>query len=363
MNKINSKQIEQTLAAYQEPYLEKDLVTAKVLQTCHINQQTVTVDLQFGFPIQTLKQSIQASLQALVKEAFPNYKFIFNITQKIIAHQVQPAVKAHPAIKNIIAVGSGKGGVGKSTTAVNIALGLQQAGAQVGLLDADIYGPNQPLILGKKTKPTVVDKKFEPVMCYGLQTNSIGYLIEDDQAMIWRGPMVSGALLQLLNDTRWQALDYLIIDLPPGTGDVQLTLAKQVPVSGAVIVTTPQKVAVADAEKSVAMFKRVKVPILGIVENMSVYHCPHCHTSTHLFGAAGGRELATKYQLSLLAEIPLELTIREQTDQGRPAILIPESNISFIYQYLALKIAARLSLQPKNWMVNFPQVIVENRPA
>lgn len=265
-------------------------------------------------------------------------------------------------MKKIIAVASGKGGTGKSTTAVNLALALQATGATVGLLDADIYGPSQPQMLGIDDKPRVnANKKFEPVMRYGLQTNSIGYLIKDEQAMIWRGPMVSSALMQLLNDTAWQDLDYLVIDLPPGTGDIQLTLAKKVPVNGAIIVTTPQPVAVIDAARAIAMFQKVKLPILGIVENMSYHICPHCEHKSNIFGAHGGEELAKQYELECLVKIPLDAHIRVQSDLGKPIVMSePDGKIAKLYLDLAQKVIDKLAAQPVDYRSRFPRIVVES---
>jgi ATP-binding protein involved in chromosome partitioning len=265
-------------------------------------------------------------------------------------------------IKNIIAVASGKGGVGKSTTAVNLALALAEEGAKVGVLDADIYGPSQPRMLGINAKPESKDgKTLEPMVGYGMQAMSIGFLIDEETPMIWRGPMVTQALEQLLNDTNWADLDYLVVDLPPGTGDTQLTLAQKVPVSGAVIVTTPQDIALLDARKGLKMFEKVEVPVLGIVENMSIHICSNCGHEEHIFGQGGGASMAQQYNVDLLGALPLDIRIREETDGGKPTVVAePESRISQIYREIARKTAAKLSLQAKDYAAKFPNIVIQN---
>jgi ATP-binding protein involved in chromosome partitioning len=275
---------------------------------------------------------------------------------------VQKALKPIDNIKNIIAVASGKGGVGKSTTAVNLALALAEEGAKVGVLDADIYGPSQPRMLGITGKPESADgKTLEPMVGYGLQAMSIGFLIDEETPMIWRGPMVTQALEQLLNDTNWADLDYLVVDLPPGTGDTQLTLAQKVPVSGAVIVTTPQDIALLDARKGLKMFEKVEVPVLGIVENMSTHICSNCGHEEHIFGSGGGASMASQYHVDLLGSLPLDIRIREETDGGKPTVVAePEARISQIYREIARKTAAKLSLQAKDYAAKFPNIVIQN---
>ena len=284
-------------------------------------------------------------------------------TEKIHRYRRPSTIPALPNIKNIIAVGSGKGGVGKSTVAANLALALLQTGARVGLLDADIYGPSQPLILGAKQEaPSSHDQKsINPVICHGLQTMSIGYLVDQKTAMIWRGPMVSGALQQLLNDTRWDTLDYLIIDLPPGTGDIQLTMAQKIPVSGAVIVTTPQDLSLLDARRAIAMFNKVNIPVLGVIENMSTYHCPACGHIDAIFGDligdSGGTTMAAETGTLLLGQLPLTKQIRVDTDHGTPTVIAdPEGSIAKAYQEIAKKMMAQLSLQPRDYSSKLPKV-------
>jgi ATP-binding protein involved in chromosome partitioning len=275
---------------------------------------------------------------------------------------VQKGLKPLPGVKNIIAVASGKGGVGKSTTAVNLALALSVEGATVGLLDADIYGPSQPRMLGASERPESRDgKTMEPVVSHGIQSMSIGYLIEEETPMVWRGPMVTQALEQLLRDTRWQNLDYLIIDLPPGTGDTQLTLAQKVPVSGAIIVTTPQDIALLDARKGLKMFEKVEVPVLGIVENMSTHICSRCGHEEHIFGEGGGQRMATQYQVPFLGALPLDIRIRQETDGGQPTVAAePDSHIAGLFRDIARRAAARLSLQARNYSHKFPNIVIQN---
>lgn len=266
-----------------------------------------------------------------------------------------------PHVKNIIAIASGKGGVGKSTTAVNLALAMAKEGARTGILDADIYGPSQPLMLGATTRPEIKDKKMFPIVCHGIQSMSIGYLVDDKAAMVWRGPMVSMALQQLLNDTLWDNLDYLIIDLPPGTGDIQLTLAQKIPVSGAVIVSTPQDLALLDARRAYEMFKKVNVPVLGIIENMSTHVCTNCGHKESIFGEGGGEHFAQLYGIDLLGSLPLDLTIRAEADSGIPTVAKdPTSANSLLYLDIAKKIMAKLSLQKEAASSNFPKIEIRN---
>jgi ATP-binding protein involved in chromosome partitioning len=280
----------------------------------------------------------------------------------IEAHSVQKGVKTISSIKNIIAVASGKGGVGKSTTATNLALALSAEGARVGVLDADIYGPSQPRMLGIHGKPESRDgKRLEPLVNYDIQTMSIGFLVDEETPMIWRGPMVTQALQQLLGDTNWTDLDYLVIDLPPGTGDVQLTLAQQVPVSGAVIVTTPQDIALLDARKGLKMFEKVEVPVLGIVENMSIHICSSCGHEEHIFGDGGGQRMAEDYDVDFLGALPLDKAIREQVDSGRPSVVAePDGRIAQIYRDIARRTAAKLALRSKNYAAKFPQIVIQS---
>lgn len=271
------------------------------------------------------------------------------LEHRISAHAVQAALTPSPRIKNVIAVGSGKGGVGKSTTAVNLALALHAEGARVGILDADVYGPSIPTMLGLSGKPDSPDNKsIEPMRAFGIETMSIGFLVEADTPMIWRGPMATSALTQLFTDTLWGDLDYLLIDLPPGTGDIQLTLAQKIPVAGAVIVTTPQDIATLDAKKALKMFQKVEVAVLGIVENMALHVCSHCGHEEHLFGEGGGQRMAEQYGVPLLGSLPLDITIREQGDAGRPIMVsAPDSPVAQAYRQVARAMAAQLALRPR----------------
>jgi ATP-binding protein involved in chromosome partitioning len=284
------------------------------------------------------------------------------VGSKVVSHSVQRGVKLVPGIKNIIAVASGKGGVGKSTTAVNLALALAAEGASVGILDADIYGPSQPMMLGISGRPESKDGKgLEPMMGHGLQAISIGFLIDVDTPMVWRGPMVTQALEQLLKDTRWRELDFLVVDLPPGTGDIQLTLAQKVPVTGAVIVTTPQDIALIDARKGLKMFEKVGIPILGVVENMSIHVCPKCGHESHIFGSGGAARMCKDYGTELLGQLPLDESIREQADSGKPTVVAdPDGKAAEIYRRIARRCAVKIAESQKDMSGKFPNIVVQN---
>jgi ATP-binding protein involved in chromosome partitioning len=359
MTKPDSHKIKELLSQFFLSYFACDLTQGKVWKDLS-SPQRAHLSFEFGFPVDSIASDFKEQLQKMWMEWFA-LPLQIEMNSKIRVHQVQPQLKALPAIKNIIAIGSGKGGVGKSTTALNIALALQQLGAKVGLLDADIYGPNQPHLLGTQEKPEIkAQNHIEPVLCHGLQTMSMGYLVNAATPMVWRGPMVSSALQQLLRDTQWNNLDYLIIDLPPGTGDIQLTLSQKIPVSGAVVVTTPQDVALLDARKGLEMFRKVNVNLLGIIENMSCFQCPSCGHETALFGKGGGEKLAGETDVPLLGHIPLSLEIRQKSDEGSPIVISdPSSAIAKRYQQTALHLAARLSMQPISYVSKFPNVVVE----
>jgi ATP-binding protein involved in chromosome partitioning len=354
--------VETALAAYQDPYLDRDLVSNKSVTAIDIDHDRVRIAVELGYAAQgyheTLKDSLRAALAAIPGIGEVNIE----VTQKVVSHAVQQGNKPLPEVKNIVAIASGKGGVGKSTVAVNLALALQADGANVGILDADIYGPSQPRMLGVHQKPDTTDgKKFEPVYSFRLQSMSIGYLIDEETPMIWRGPMVTSALEQLIKDTNWSNLDYLIVDLPPGTGDIQLTLCQKIPVSGAIIVTTPQDIALIDARKALKMFEKVKVPVLGIVENMAVHVCSQCGHVEHIFGKGGGARMAKDYDVDLLGSLPLDSQIREGVDNGRPTVAMhPDSGVAKAYKEIARKAAARLSLRAKDFSSRFPQIVVRN---
>ena len=362
MAEVTRQQIETKLKDYIDPYLESDLVSTKSVRNVMIEGDQVVVDVVLGFPAAGYKDDLAARLKTLVESVEGVSKARVNVSFAIQAHAVQKGVKTIKGIKNIIAVASGKGGVGKSTTATNLALALSAEGARVGVLDADIYGPSQPRMLGIHGKPESKDgQTLEPLVSYHVQTMSIGFLVDEETPMIWRGPMVTQALQQLLNDTNWSDLDYLVIDLPPGTGDVQLTLAQQVPVSGAVIVTTPQDIALLDARKGLKMFEKVEVPVLGIVENMSIHICSNCGHEEHIFGEGGGQRMADQYDVDFLGALPLDIKIREQVDSGRPSVVAePDGRIAQIYREIARRTAAKLSLQSKNYAAKFPQIVIQN---
>ncbi len=354
-------QVESAIQGYLDPWLERDLISAGAVREIGISGGEVRVEVVLGFPAAGYRQELERQLRERIGAACGVSAVEVNVATRIIRHAVQKGVKPLQEVKNLIAVASGKGGVGKSTTAVNLALALRAEGATVGLMDADIYGPSLPRMLGVAHRPESRDgKTMEPVEVHGLQTISIGYLIEEDTPMIWRGPMVNSALQQLINETRWRGLDYLIVDLPPGTGDIQLTLAQKVPVSGAVIVTTPQEIALLDARKGLKMFEKVGVPVLGVVENMSTHICSACGHEEHIFGAGGGASMAQRHGVALLGSLPLDLSIREHTDSGAPTVVAdPESRLSGIYRDMARRAAAQLSLRPREFSHKFPRIVVE----
>jgi ATP-binding protein involved in chromosome partitioning len=362
MAAASKDQIEATLATYVDPYLERDLVSTKCVKDITIAGDTATVKVVLGFPASGYRDALAAKLKTLVESIDGINSAIIDVSSKIAAHSAQKGVKHIEGIKNIIAVASGKGGVGKSTTAVNLALALSAEGASVGILDADIYGPSQPRMLGVHGKPESLDgKTLEPMNSYHLQAMSIGFLVDEETPMIWRGPMVTQALQQLLNDTNWKELDYLVVDLPPGTGDIQLTLAQQVPVSGAVIVTTPQDIALLDARKGLKMFEKVEVPVLGVVENMSIHICSQCGHEEHIFGEGGGLRMSEQNDVDFLGALPLDIRIREETDSGKPTVVAePDSRIAQIYREIARRTAAKLSLKTKDYAARFPQIVISN---
>ncbi len=362
MTAVSRSDVETALKAYVDPYLEKDLVAAKCVKTIRTEGSRVEVEVELGFPAAGYWDALIATLRDRLMTLPGVAEVAIRVESKIISHEVQKGLKPLPGVKNIIAVASGKGGVGKSTTAVNLALALSVDGAHVGLLDADIYGPSQPQMLGANERPESPDgKSLNPVVSHGVQSMSIGYLIEEETPMVWRGPMVTQALEQLLRDTRWQNLDYLIIDLPPGTGDTQLTLSQKVPVSGAIIVTTPQDIALLDARKGLKMFEKVEVSVLGIVENMSIHICSNCGHEEHIFGEGGGKRMAAQYNVPFLGSLPLDIRIREETDSGRPTVVAePDSRIAGLYRDIARRASARLSLQAKNYSHKFPAIVIQN---
>jgi ATP-binding protein involved in chromosome partitioning len=362
MSEVNREQIEKALSEVEDIYIQQDLVSAGSVKDITIAGNSVDISLELGYPANGYKEDLSASVISRLQQEDGIGKIKVEISTNIVSHSVQKGVKPLKSIKNTIAVASGKGGVGKSTTAVNLALALQAEGANVGILDADIYGPSQPRMLGCQAKPDSPDgKSIEPNISYGIQSMSIGYLVNEETPMIWRGPMVTSALEQLLGDTNWSDLDYLVIDLPPGTGDIQLTLCQKVPVSGAMIVTTPQDIALLDARKALKMFEKVEVPVFGIVENMSIHVCSECGHEEHIFGSGGGLQMSEQYGVDLLGALPLDMSIREGVDNGRPTVAMePESRLTAIYREIARKTAAKLSLQAKDYSAKFPKIVVEN---
>ena len=362
MSEVSRLQVEMAIKGYICPYLKSDLVSASAVKDVAIDGAKVTLKIELGFPAEGYVETLAQALRDQVAAIDGISDVVIEIGSKIISHTVQRGIKPHKNIKNIIAVASGKGGVGKSTTSVNLALALAAEGARVGILDADIYGPSQPRMLGANAKPQTEDgKTMLPVVCHDIQSMSIGYMIEEDNPMIWRGPMVTQALEQLLNDTNWDDLDYLVIDLPPGTGDVQLTLAQKIPVSASVIVTTPQDIALLDARKALKMFEKVEVPVLGVIENMSTHICSECGHEEHIFGAGGGERMADDYDVSLLGSLPLDITIRKNVDGGSPSVVAdPEGAIAQHYRDIARRVAAGLSQQGKDYSAAFPNIVVQN---
>jgi ATP-binding protein involved in chromosome partitioning len=362
MSSVTREQVEAAIRHYTDPYLGEDLVKAKCVKNVSVEGGKVGVEVVLGFPAGGYQTQLVSKLKEVIAAVPGVSQVAVTVSSKIEAHSVQKGVKPIAGVKNIIAVASGKGGVGKSTTAVNLALALAAEGASVGLLDADIYGPSQPRMLGVHAKPESKDgKTLEPLMGHGIQSMSIGYLIDEETPMIWRGPMVTQALEQLLKDTQWRDVDYLIIDLPPGTGDVQLTLAQKVPVSGAVIVTTPQDIALLDARKALKMFEKVDVHVLGVVENMSIHICSQCGHAEHIFGEGGGQRMAEQYQVGFLGALPLDRQIREEVDGGTPTVVKdPEGRIAQIYREIARRVSAKLSLRAREFSAKFPNIVIQN---
>lgn len=363
MTELNRDYIESLLSGIEDHYLQRDLVSAEVIKSIDIKQDKVHITLELGYPATSYHETLITNIRETL-EADANISVVdVDINTLVIGHAVQQGVKVLPEIKNTIAVASGKGGVGKSTTAINLALALQAEGARVGILDADIYGPSQPRMLGSHARPDTEDgKTMQPVISYHMQSMSIGYLIEEETPMIWRGPMVTSALEQLLQDTNWSDLDYLVIDLPPGTGDIQLTLCQKIPVTGAVIITTPQDIALLDARKALKMFEKVNVTVLGIIENMSTHICSQCGHEEHIFGAGGGEQMAQQYHVDLLGALPLDIQIREGVDNGRPTVAMdPEGPIAGIYREIAKKAGAKLALQARDYSGKFPKIVVDNK--
>ena len=360
---LSEEQIRTALAAAVDPNTGKDFVAGKSLKNIKFDGNDVSFDIELGYPAKTQFDVIRKQVLAAVRGVPGVGNVSANVYSKIVAHTVQMGVKLVPGVKNIIAVASGKGGVGKSTTAVNLALALAQEGASVGILDADIYGPSQPQMLGLAgQQPESKDgENMEPLEAYGLQAMSIGFMVDVETPMVWRGPMVAQALDQLISQTNWRDIDYLIVDMPPGTGDIQLSLAQKVPVTGAVIVTTPQDIALIDARKGLKMFEKVNIPILGIVENMSIHICSKCGHEEHIFGQGGGERMGKDYDVDFLGSLPLEMAIREMTDTGKPTVVgAPDSRTAEIYRSIARRVAVKIAQKAKDMTSKFPSIVVQN---
>ena len=352
--------LQEALKAVVDPNTGRDLVSTKLLRNLKIEGGDVSFEVELGYPAKSQVPALRKALIAAARTLSGVDNVSIQIGWKITAHAVQRGVQLLPRVKNIVAVASGKGGVGKSTTTVNLALALAAEGAKVGILDADIYGPSQPMMMGITGRPESEDgKSMMPLANYGVEVMSIGFLVDEDQAMIWRGPMATQALDQLLRQTNWGDLDYLLVDMPPGTGDIALTLSQRVPLTGAVIVTTPQDIALIDAKKGLTMFEKVGVPILGIVENMAVYCCPNCGHTEHIFGADGGKRMAEQFKVDHLGSLPLNLSIRQQADEGRPTVVAdPDGEIAALYKTVARSVAVKIAQRAKDFSAKFPTITV-----
>ena len=355
---VTEQMIMDALKSVVDPNTGRDFVSTKAIKNFTLQGGDVAFDVELGYPAKSQVAGFRSALIAAARDVAGVANVSVNVSSKIAAHAVQRGVQLLPKVKNIVAVASGKGGVGKSTTAVNLALALAAEGASVGLLDADIYGPSVPMMMGIEGRPESIDgQTMEPLENYGVQVMSIGFLVAQDEAMIWRGPMATQALEQLLRQTNWRDLDYLIVDMPPGTGDIQLTLAQRVPMTGAVVVTTPQDIALLDARKGIKMFEKVGVPILGIVENMAVHVCSQCGHVEHIFGADGGRKMAAEYRMDYLGALPLDMQIRLQADSGKPTVVSdPDSEVAGIYKAVARQVAVSIAAKNKDFSAKFPTI-------
>ncbi|MBL8311741.1 MAG: iron-sulfur cluster carrier protein ApbC [Burkholderiales bacterium] len=357
---MTESDIRSQLATCIDPNTGRDFIKDKAVKRIAVDGSDVVVEIVVGYPAKSQHDGLRQLVTQHLRTMPGIGKVTVTVSHRIISHAVQRGVKLKPGIKNIIAVASGKGGVGKSTTAVNLALALAAEGANVGLLDADIYGPSQPQMLGISGRPESADgKTLEPMEAHGIQAMSIGFLIDTDTPMVWRGPMVTQALEQLLSDTNWRDLDFLVIDMPPGTGDIQLTLSQKVPVTGAVIVTTPQEIAVIDARKGLKMFDKVGIPIVGIVENMSTHVCSNCGHTEPIFGEGGGHAMCRDYNVPFLGGLPLDSKIRAQSDGGRPTVVVdPDGAVATTYKEIARKVAVFVAQKSEDHSAKFPAIKV-----
>ncbi|MGA0588180.1 iron-sulfur cluster carrier protein ApbC [Dyella sp. KRB-257] len=363
MTQANEALVRRILGDLTDPHTGASL--ADTVRAIGVDGDRVSVDLQLGYPAATAHEALAARVREALQAEPGIAAATVSVSSRVQVHKVQGQLAPLANVKNIIVVASGKGGVGKSTVSVNLALALAAEGAKVGILDADIYGPSQPRMLGISGRPQSPDgKSIVPMQAHGLQAMSIGFLVDEETPMIWRGPMVTQAMMQLLNDSRWESLDYLVVDLPPGTGDIQLTLAQKVPVAGAVIVTTPQDIALLDARKALKMFEKVEVPVLGVVENMATHVCSACGHEEHIFGEGGGQRMADQYGVACLGSLPLDIRIREQADGGNPTVVaMPESDLAARYREIARNAAGRLSRQPRNKALGLGKIVVQGAPA
>ena len=352
--------VQNALQAVVDPNTGKDFVSTRQLRNLRVEGGDLSFDVELGYPAKSQIPALRKALIAAARGVPGVDNVSANVSTKVVAHAVQRGVQLLPKVKNVIAVASGKGGVGKSTTTVNLALALAAEGARVGILDADIYGPSQPMMMGIEGRPESSDgQSMEPLENHGVQVMSIGFLVDADNPMIWRGPMATQALEQLLRQTNWDELDYLLVDMPPGTGDIQLTLSQRVPLTGAVIVTTPQDIALLDARKGLKMFEKVGVPILGIVENMAVHVCEKCGHAEHIFGADGGKKMAKDYAVDYLGALPLNLSIRVQADAGRPTVVSdPDGEIAALYKGVARTVAVKVAAKAKDFSSKFPTISI-----
>jgi ATP-binding protein involved in chromosome partitioning len=358
----NEAAVRAVLAEISAPNLDRDLVSAGWVQAVGLDGDRVAVNLRLGVPAEGFKSELAREVEEKLVASGAAASATCNVSWAVRSHAVQGELTPHPGIRNIIAVASGKGGVGKSTTTVNLALALARDGARVGILDADIYGPSMPRMLGVSGQPTVTGQRIIPHEAYGVKVMSMGFLVAEDSPMIWRGPMVTSALKQQLSDTDWGELDYLVIDLPPGTGDIQLTLVQSIPVAGSVIVTTPQDIALLDARRALQMFRKLNVPVLGVVENMSTHICSQCGFEEPIFGEGGGMRMAEDFDIPLLGRLPLDIDIRLALDEGRPTVAAaPDSDVAASYQAFARRTAGELSLRERNLKLDLPQINLENR--